>query len=1094
MRINKVQLAGLAVALAGVAAGPANAEDVTISTATTTPLSTSDPGAAAPVEAGDITIADGGAITITAGQTAITVDSSNDVTLQTNSRINANNADNVTGILLEGGNTGTITNGGLIALVEDHTPEDLDNDDEPDEPFAVGVGRTGVWLQSGPAFVGDIVNSGVISVEGNQSYGIRVDALLDDGGTLTGSITQSGSISVTGDDTVAIAITDTGGVAGDLIIRGAVAARGENAVGLLVDGQVDGEVRINGSWVVTGFRTTTQTSDDSDLDPDDKESGGAAIHIRDDVLGGVTIEGIGVENDEDDDGDGVDESDTGGDSDDNVTANVTVYGDAPAILVEADAASGSFVLGANSAGYGLQTRGIVIANGVYDEIDATAIRLQGEPGASVTVNGGIAIDSGVQATAYASVDGGAEATALHIGGNVITPNVRVNGVLLATVISDEEVNAYALRLDEGADVDQIINRGTIRARIQGETGTATAILDDTTAGTVSLIENGGSIIAEVVQTDDDVTDGIDPPPVTGASIAIDLRNSTENVLIHQHDMGDLTDDDADNDVEDVDIQILGNILLGGGDDTIDLEAGVIRGDVSFGGGADAFNIDNGAEFYGRITNTGGTGLNINVIDGALYHAGGATDATSFTLADGSTFGIVLSETPGQSTAITVNGTATIGEINFVPVLPDGLPETSADNEYVFLTATTLNVDPSLLNTPLAGEGLPFLYNLTVTEATGNPNALQANYDMKSAAQLGLTSNQTAAFDPLIEALRLDEEASAAFANLSTQDQFFDAYEDLMPSYSSAAAEVATTAIQQMQGATSNRLSLTRLQGLDEVSVWAQEIGYAITRTPPTSNGQEFEGTGFGMAVGIDGPLNSGDLFGLSASFLASEVEEAGRPEGEISTWFGQLNAYWGGARGPIDLDVIAGIGAGQMQSRRFVEIGDDFSAQTEADWWAFEGHASVRASAPMRLTNWLVATPQVGLTYVGLSEQSYTEEGGGAAIDYDVDGVFSQRLWVDAGMELSGNFAFGARSVIAPRVFVGYRANAIDEEAERTVRFVSGGDDFTLIDEGLGDGGPIVGIGIDASNGYSTFSLGYEGEFGDQIERHSINAAIRFRF
>ena len=86
------------------------------------------------------------------------------------------------------------------------------------------------------------------------------------------------------------------------------------------------------------------------------------------------------------------------------------------------------------------------------------------------------------------------------------------------------------------------------------------------------------------------------------------------------------------------------------------------------------------------------------------------------------------------------------------------------------------------------------------------------------------------------------------------------------------------------------------------------------------------------------------------------------------------------------------------------------------------------------------------------------------------------------------------RNVIAPRLFVGYRANVIDEEAERTVRFVSGGDDFTLVDEGLGDGGPIIGIGVDASNGYSTFSLGYEGEFGDQIERHSVNAAIRFRF
>src|SRR5690606_3140669 len=128
----------------------------------------------------------------------------------------------------------------------------------------------------------------------------------------------------------------------------------------------------------------------------------------------------------------------------------------------------------------------------------------------------------------------------------------------------------------------------------------------------------------------------------------------------------------------------------------------------------------------------------------------------------------------------------------------------------------------------------------------------------------------------------------------------------MPSYAGGATEVAATAIQQMQGATSNRLAATRLQDLDDVSVWAQEIAYGLDRQPPSANGQEFRGQGFGFAFGIDGPLDNGALFGLSASFIASEVEEPGRPEGEISAWFGQANAYLGTAMGPIDLDFIAG--------------------------------------------------------------------------------------------------------------------------------------------------------------------------------------------
>jgi uncharacterized protein with beta-barrel porin domain len=298
----------------------------------------------------------------------------------------------------------------------------------------------------------------------------------------------------------------------------------------------------------------------------------------------------------------------------------------------------------------------------------------------------------------------------------------------------------------------------------------------------------------------------------------------------------------------------------------------------------------------------------------------------------------------------------------------------------------------------------------------------------------------------------------------------------------------------MQSATTNRLAATRLHDLDDVSVWAQEIAYGLTREPATFQGQEFRGHGFGLAGGIDGPTQNGGLFGLSASFIASEQEEPGRPEGEISASFGQANAYYGTAMGPLDLDFVAGLGAGRMSSRRFVEIGDAFTALSEADWWSFEGHGAARVSAPMRLAEWLVITPQTALTYVYLNEQGYEEEGGGAAIDYESDSVSSQRLWGDVGVELSGRFRMGSRTTIAPRLYGGWRANLIDEEAERTFRVISTGDEFTLTDEAYGDGGALVGIGVDATNGHSTFTLGYEGEFGDQIERHSLNASIRFRF
>jgi uncharacterized protein with beta-barrel porin domain len=85
------------------------------------------------------------------------------------------------------------------------------------------------------------------------------------------------------------------------------------------------------------------------------------------------------------------------------------------------------------------------------------------------------------------------------------------------------------------------------------------------------------------------------------------------------------------------------------------------------------------------------------------------------------------------------------------------------------------------------------------------------------------------------------------------------------------------------------------------------------------------------------------------------------------------------------------------------------------------------------------------------------------------------------------------QTVVAPRVSVGYRANLITDGGERTFHF-DGGNNFTLADDSYGSGGAVVGVGLDATNGYSTLSISYDGEFGDQITRNSLNVALRYRF
>ena len=860
---------------------------------------------------------------------------------------------------------------------------------------------------------------------------------------------------------------------------GNITVRGQNSSGVIVDAPISGALTFNGVYSVTGYHSTTRPADLTKLDADDTLQSAAGIAVHANVGGGVTLQGMGVEDDVDDDGDGVTEAQ--GDTDDDTTINAASFGSAPAVLIQADPGS-SIVIGPNGKGFGLQVRGNVASAGVYDNVISHAITVAGNGAATTTIQGGIALDYSVTSTAV-----NADAYGLTIGANASTPQILQRKSLTVTSTSDNVTNAYGIFLDTGANVPTVFNNGTLVSQILGETGNAVAITDR--SNTLTTITNSGTLQARVIATDADPTDNIPPPPVTGTATAIDVSTSTVGVTFNQIPDVPFTDDDTvdDDAANRPTIQTIGDIKFGSGADTVNLQTGTITGNISFGAGADVMNVSNGATYTGRITDSGGD-LNLNV-NGVLSLQGGQTNLTSATFGATSQLGVALSANAAQNTLIVSSGAVTFNAgARIVPVVPTGLPTTGV---FTFLTANGGLVGASNVTGVVAGNGVPFVYNLTIGQVG---NSLEASFLLKTPAQLGLNGNEAAAFNPIINALRQDSTIADAFGALTTSDQFESAYGQLMPSYSSAAAELATTAINQQQSATTNRLSATRLHDLNEVSAWAQEIGYVLTRDPPANSpGQRYRGNGFGLALGIDGPLNNGALFGLSASFVTSDAQEPIRPDGQVSSSFGQGNAYLGTAMGPIDLDFVVGAGVGRMQERRVVEFGA-VKESTEAQWWAYEGHGLLRASAPMRASNWLVMTPSLALTYVGLQEEGYTEAGGGVAIDMKSDAAFSQRLWADAGIEFSARWRMGQNAVFAPRLYLGYRANVLDQATDRKFQFISTGENFTLTDDKLGSGGPLVGFGIDATNGYSTVSLSYEGEFSDQIDRHSLNVAIRYRF
>ena len=633
MRIRrKIQLAGLAVALAGGVSGTAEAGDRTISTGITTPVATSNPDGSG--VAGDVTVTTTGSITVTTGQTAVTVNSSNDVS-NSGQITSTAGQDNVNGILLQGGNTGNITNAGTISLFEDYTLADSDADGDFDGNVAIGTNRHGIFLQAGPTFTGDILNSGSISIEGNNSSGITLNGLL------TGDLTSSSSIAIVGDNSFGIAIN--GGVSGDVLATGGGTVRGQNSAAIHVNSAIGGELAISGTWNALGYLSTIVPNDQSNLDADDLEQALAGVLVNGNVAGGITLRGSGVENDPNDDGDA-----DSNESDDNFGAVVNMFGSAPAIHIQADGSN--LTVGAGTSGYGLLIRGQATSAGLFDNIESTALRIEGDGVNTATITGGVSIDGSVTSGAAE-----ANAQAVVFGQGGVTSLLQVRGSVLSNVSTEALDTSRGILLQAGATVPTLNNSGSIQANNFTETGDSIAIHDQ--SGTLTSITNSGQIIALLIPTDDDQTDDILPPAATGSAIAIDLSGTSAAITLQQIAPIAFTDDDAVDDTVATAALITGDIRLGSGSDTVNLLSGAIFGDIAFGAGADVFTLNNGATYAGSFTDTDGA-LTINVQNGTFNYLGGALNITSATFAAGSTFNAFLSGVPADSTNIVASGTVT----------------------------------------------------------------------------------------------------------------------------------------------------------------------------------------------------------------------------------------------------------------------------------------------------------------------------------------------------------------------------------------------------------------------------------------------------
>lgn len=1088
----------------------------------TTPIATST--------AGDIIISSTGRVTLTAPATAVTMDSDNDVTIDGDIDITSDE-DGAVAVHLVGGNTGDLSIAGDISISSDTQPTD-DGEDEGtgfsdlDGPTAIGGSRVGVLIDGTGAYVGDVylAPGGSIIVEGNDSQALSV--LTE----MTGGFDFNGVVRAIGDRSHAINLA--GDVSGDLVVNGSVSATGEDSVGIEISGDLGGMFYLNNAVTTTGYQFVNRPVGAeyiATLDDDDRYQSGASVLISGSIAGGVLLDAPNDDN--------------------NATrsSTVTVRGEAPSVHISA--ATADLTIGevsqrpieddpdteedesqpAIALGYSFVNRGAINAYGELDDINATGMRIDGSDDGlggffTATLTNGLLNAGQISARSHSN-ETATNSYGVIFGNGAVVPVFTNTGTMFIenTTVggSTNFGSAYSIVIESEAVLNSLINSGAIFGAGSGG-GNGYAIVDN--SGTLTDIQNTGVIAAShtspLAYVEDDQL--IIPEDNAHTLVALDATANTTGVNLHQFWIRDVVADDPDTEedeslnavlVTEADIRMTGDILLGSGDDVIRIEAGDVLGAISFGDGNDMLVLD-GSDVRDEIANLLSAGRIDPLTNDELYDVlpsyAGAIDDSNGTLnidvqwasleltqagelqigdarfGDGALLEFEIDADSDSPRTLTANGSVSFEEGSRLSVSLSNLIGESG--EYVILSSADLTIAEGIAT--LADAPNPFLYETVLALDENDSNAIVLTLERKTAEELGMNANQAAAYNAAFAGWQANDALGAAIASLVTEGEFFDAYNQLLPEYASSAIQFAMAANDSSLGALATRLEAARRSPDNTGGLWLQEFGYFADRAG-TAFGPGYRGHGLGMAVGFDRPFGPFYAVGINAVGAASEVEEVEGFDNPMSAITAQLGVYAAAQLGDVYIDLYGGAGVDSFEHNRQVIIGE-FSAAPVAEWDGYHFTGSARIGYDIEMGRYFIR-PSASIDYLSLTENEYTETGGGTGINLVIgdrdSSTFTGTALVSFGARFEGNDNWWS-----PTVRLGYR-NEFDSTNSITDAYFEGLDDrFTLMGQQMPGSGFIFGFGLAAGSDYSTFSLDYDADVRDDFIRHTARFVIRLVF
>jgi uncharacterized protein YhjY with autotransporter beta-barrel domain len=389
----------------------------------------------------------------------------------------------------------------------------------------------------------------------------------------------------------------------------------------------------------------------------------------------------------------------------------------------------------------------------------------------------------------------------------------------------------------------------------------------------------------------------------------------------------------------------------------------------------------------------------------------ASQITSLNVGSGGTLELALNKASTTAPVITATGSVTFGTGSKVTVVPSTfLPNNG--------TYTLIHSGGALQFADFASataQPIPFIFNGAVTHDNNN---LVLTIQRKTAAQLGLTANLAAIYDPLAVASLADNEFGAALLTLGSAADVEAVVSAAVPDVAGAVRALSIAMTDQATGVIGARersLVTAPPNTRNDFRFWGQEFYNNVTASS-TATTAGYGGAGQGVAVGVEwGSFGTG-RYGLGYTFFSSqETERHPRDTKTNGDW--NLVTFYGGWRtGDFFVTPQLNLGEGSFHSRRSI-VAAAVTRSATAAWTSYLGAGGLTTGYIIDAGGFQII-PELSLDGLYLRESAYNEVGaGGIGLSLKPQNQNSVRTF--AGVLGQGNYSWDT-GTLQPQLLVGW--------------------------------------------------------------------------